>query len=296
MRRFRTVRRVLKLLVSANYFAVSGCWRAVAGLWRRAEPSSLVVLMYHQVNRSQATAFGRQLELIAMSGKPVFADFVPSPTTRGTCVAVTFDDGLAEAVDVAAPLLKDKGICSTWFIVTGYAGKDAAWGKTTRKNSGYGGKVASWSDLKRLESSLVRFGSHTASHCHLPDVDQDEARLEIAGSRSMLETALATRVNSISLPHGEYHDWCLKECRKAGYQFAFSNIPVMKRFSRGGFLRGRVPVDPTDWKLEFWLKLRGGYNWLAVTGNLRKPGSVASALTRSAVAGKMKLANLPPKP
>jgi len=22
-----------------------------------------------------------------------------------------------------------------------------------------------------------------------------------------------------------------------------------------------VRVDPTDWKLEFWLKLRGAYSW-----------------------------------
>jgi hypothetical protein len=51
-------------------------------------------------------------------------------------------------------------------------------------------------------------------------------------------------------------------CREAGYERIFTTLPVFAFAEPGEFVVGRVRVDPTDWPLEFRLKLAGAYRWL----------------------------------
>jgi glycosyltransferase involved in cell wall biosynthesis len=51
--------------------------------------------------------------------------------------------------------------------------------------------------------------------------------------------------------------------KEAGYQRVFTVEPVTAFSEPSEYVTGRVPVDPTDWPIEFRLKMLGAYRWLA---------------------------------
>ena len=65
-----------------------------------------------------------------------------------------------------------------------------------------------------------------------------------------------------SFPYGDYNERTLQYCKEAGYRFAYSIVPAPADPTDGEMLRPRIAVDPSDTKLEFWLKLRGAYSWM----------------------------------
>ena len=226
------------------------------------------MLTFHQIQASQAAAFERQLEAITRAGRTVAGDYCPAPTDTRRAIAVTFDDGLAEAFEVALPVLKEKGIPSTWFLTTGYLGRSAGWIRD-HTHASFGGRLVTLGEVKAQASPLFRVGTHTASHARLPALGLEQVAFELRIPRRELQQALGTTITLFAFPYGAYCEKLLSLCHDEGYRRVFANVPVWRRASRGGFLQGRVSVEPTDWGVEFWLKLRGGYNWLAVTGFLR---------------------------
>jgi peptidoglycan/xylan/chitin deacetylase (PgdA/CDA1 family) len=204
--------------------------------------------------------------MVQQSGTGDFADITTS--APGKYVAITFDDFLADALAVAGRALVEARLPSTWFVVTNALGGRVNWIRTSQFEN-VGAQVASSDDLARLDPDLFRIASHTCSHSPLPRLPAESLDAELRDSRSQLEALCPGPVTSLSFPYGEYDNSVLERCASTGYQFVFANVPVWSRFSCGGILRGRVPVEPEDWPIEFWLKLRGGYDWLALPGYLR---------------------------
>jgi peptidoglycan/xylan/chitin deacetylase (PgdA/CDA1 family) len=226
-----------------------------------------VVLTYHQIRACQAGRFERQLELICRAGQPVWAD-ATHITAGHRVIAITFDDGFDEALRVALPILEKKRIRSTWFVTTGYLGQAAGWIEDER-HPNCGARLASMKQLKATDRRLVLIGVHTATHPRLPLILRHQVERELADPPRDLQKALGLPVDLLSLPYGEYCEDTLSLCRECGYRKVFGNVPLWRNASADGFLQGRLSVDPTDWGLELWLKLRGGYNWLVVSAFLR---------------------------
>jgi peptidoglycan/xylan/chitin deacetylase (PgdA/CDA1 family) len=106
-------------------------------------PRGLAVLMYHRVGREadplrprMATAdeFRGQMRLIARFFRPcglaqglrlLREDRLPPRS-----VAVTFDDGYADNVQVALPILRETGIPATFFVATAYLDGGRMWNDT----------------------------------------------------------------------------------------------------------------------------------------------------------------------
>ena len=120
-----------------------------------------------------------------------------------------------------------------------------------------------------LDPSLFRIGSHGAHHVPLTTLPPSEAVGQLAESRELLSRLAGGNVNSISFPYGDYDPALLDLVREAGYRFGYSNVAVWPWLSSNGMLRGRVSVEPFDWRLEFWLKIRGAYGWQALGGHWR---------------------------
>jgi hypothetical protein len=51
---------------------------------------------------------------------------------------------------------------------------------------------------------------------------------------------------------------------RAGYKRVFLNVPVRARANCAADVVGRIEVSPTDWPLEYHLKIRGAYQWLPI--------------------------------
>jgi len=263
------VKRLLNLTTSAAYFAISALWTYLRRALRLQTPGGCVVLYYHEVRAEGRTRFARQMDALLRYARPVRADRTEPLAPGVRYAAVTFDDGYQNVVENALPELEKRRIPSTMFIVTESLGTRPRWLEDPR-DLAKAEKVMSVDQLRNLPSDLVTVGSHTLTHPKLPSLSENEARMELLESRARLEELLNRPVNLFSFPHGAFNKELIQWCREAGYARVFTILPV-PAFSRPDeFVTGRVSVDPTDWPLEFRLKLLGAYRWLPIAFALKR--------------------------
>ena len=255
-----TGRRCLDVVAGLAYLAA---WLTANRIARLLGPgrSRLVILYYHSVPAAQRARFARQLDAIrAGADAVVAADFCGSVAPGRLLVAITFDDAYVSVIDNALPELAARGMTATIFTPSGMLGGQPGWQMEAADTDQFE-TVADGECLRTLPRDLVTIGAHSVTHPHLPQIDRDTAIAEIGGSKSTLTNLLGRDVTMFSFPYGEYDDGVVELCRTAAFRFAFHTLPRMLDPADASFLRGRVRVDLADWDLEFWLKIRGAYNW-----------------------------------
>ena len=228
-----------------------------------------IVLAYHSVTDEQRPKFASQMDVLIRNAEPVRADIDACPVQGERYAAVTFDDGFQNIVDNALPELKKRGIPSTLFVVTESLGGNRGWehlgGDDTRQE-----KVMSVEQLRGLSPDHVTIGSHTMTHPLLPSIDKSRLQQELAGSRMKLMQILNREVNLLSFPYGGFNDTVVEGCREAGYERVFTALPVFAFSQPAEFVTGRVGTAPTDWPIEFRLKLAGAFRWLPCAYSLKR--------------------------
>jgi peptidoglycan/xylan/chitin deacetylase (PgdA/CDA1 family) len=260
-----SVKRSIKVGVSIAYYASRSLWELVAhgGVQPR-----LTILFYHAVRSGDAEGFQWQLEAIESYADVVHADYVGE--TRGRPkIAITFDDAFLSMIDNALPELSARGLPCTIFVPTGCLGSHPEWLRNTtwcdRDEI-----VADQEKLRSVMSGLVRLGSHTRSHPNLTEIGAEEAEKEISGSKTDIETLFGARTDLIAFPYGIFDTQILHLCEKARYRFAYSVEEGSVDPRDASLLRRRVSVEPSDSKIEFWLKIRGGYEWMRFASRLKR--------------------------
>jgi len=58
--------------------------------------------------------------------------------------------------------------------------------------------------------------------------------------------------------------------RESGYEKVFTVEPKCDESEMKDFVVGRVRVDPSDWRLEYRLKLLGAYRWLPLVSLVKQ--------------------------
>lgn len=247
--------RIIKFGISLLVFAAS----AIRGLWTRrlgeAQKATCVVLYYHSVIPGQRPAFASQLDLLVRFAEPIDLNGNLNLTSKSRYVGITFDDGFENFSEVAVPELKTRGIPATIFVISSAIGKSFG-------EPGSLEKTMSLERLRGLPSELVTIGSHTSTHPFLPAISREAARQELVNSRLDLERMLNREVTMFSFPFGGFTEDLVVLAREAGYKRVFTTLPNLAFTSPDEFAVGRVRVDPTDWPLEYRLKLAGAYRWL----------------------------------
>jgi len=79
--------------------------------------------------------------------------------------------------------------------------------------------MMSWDDVRSVADAGHEVGSHSMTHCLLPDCDDQALDYEIRESKRRLE-AVVGQVRSFCYPNGDYDDRCLRLLADAGYQQA----------------------------------------------------------------------------
>jgi peptidoglycan/xylan/chitin deacetylase (PgdA/CDA1 family) len=250
-----TITRVTKLGVSLSFLAVSLAKDSLLRLCGRKQKGSCVILYYHSIPPDQRRRFASQLDVILRRATSVaLSEWVTlQPGIR--YVGITFDDGFANFAEIALPELIKRKMPSTVFVIADALGK--AFGPP-----GQSERVMSSDQLKDLPTDFVTIGSHTCSHPFLPSLSEEDARREISGSRKQIEGILNRAVQLFSFPFGGFNETLIQMCQEAGYERVFTTLPILAFEHSEEFATGRVRVDPTDWPLEFRLKLAGAYRWL----------------------------------
>jgi peptidoglycan/xylan/chitin deacetylase (PgdA/CDA1 family) len=266
------IKRSLKCGISFGVFVFSALGDLSLRLFGKRRKGFCVILYYHSIPADQRMQFVHQLEILRRYATPIAVGdrFTLEPGRR--YVGVTFDDGFANFVEIGLPELTKYKIPSTVFVIADALGKRFG-------PQGCSEKVMSAEQIRALPVDLVTIGSHTSSHPFLPSLKEESARREITQSRKQIENILTRKVVLFSFPFGGFNTKLVEFCRDAGYIRVFTTLPLLAFEDTDEYAVGRVRVDPTDWSLEFRLKLAGAYRWLPWAFAFKRK-FFANALTR----------------
>jgi peptidoglycan/xylan/chitin deacetylase (PgdA/CDA1 family) len=262
-------KRFVGLLISAAFLVLAMLVKAARRVSAKGNPGTCVVLYYHGVRREHRQMFARQMDVLLGCARPTEVSR-KEPLSPGVHhAAVTFDDGYESVVENALPELEERRIPATVFVVTGALGKHPSW-LTDPNDSAGQEKVLSIEQVQGLSPNLVAVGSHTMTHPFLPALNEDDAKREISASRDGLEGILKKEIRLFSFPFGALNPRLIRLCRESGYERVFTIAPTFAFSDPQEFVTGRVSVEPTDWPLEFRLKLMGAYRWQPVAFSLKR--------------------------
>lgn len=260
---------MLKLAISVTFF----CWfRFVNGVKKALGVEvgpTCVALYYHAVVPAHRERFARQMDELVRLSTPVAANCHETLHPQHHYAIVTFDDGIRSVVENAIPELVKRRIPATIFVVADYVGVAPSW-ESFGPEYDADDRTITLEQIKALPPDLITIGSHTLSHPWLPSLPRDEATEEIVASRRKLMELLERDITLFSFPYGAASERLVDTCREAGYERVFTIVPSLSLREPAEFESGRVAVDPSDWCLEFRLKLRGAYRWLPAAYRLKR--------------------------
>ena len=184
----------------------TGCDRGLIDVGDR-----IPILLYHSLTVDARPSyrpyavdpglFRAQMECIAETGltTSTVSDLLAWQTADRRMVAITFDDGFRDVIDVALPILQQNGLTATVYIVTGLVGQTSRW----LDRDGEGQRpLMSWAEIRNLAEAGVEIGAHSHHHLPLDLLPRSKAADQIARSRRTLEDALGFAVKSFAYPYG----------------------------------------------------------------------------------------------
>ena len=145
-------------------------------------------------------------------------------------VVVTFDDGFADLVTAALPVLRRYEIRATAYVITARLGAPPA------LNPG---------QLAELRDTGVEIGSHSDTHRPMDTLPPAALRHETRMSRARLEACLQEPVTSFAYPYG-YHSRAVRQAvLDAGYTSACAVKNALSHPGDDLFAIARVLVERT---------------------------------------------------
>lgn len=233
---------------------------------RKLGRSDVLVLCYHGVSDDWTSplsvtpeALASQMEILAEKGyQGVTFTEAALRLHTSPVVAVTFDDAYTSVGELAAPILERFGFRGTVFAPTSYigTGQPMSWdGIEEWAGSPHEQELMpmSWESLRSLAERGWEVGSHTVTHPHLTQVEDQVLRQELVSSREECARMIGSECTSIAFPYGDCDERVIDASRKAGYS-AVATIPWRLEQS-GRFVWPRTGIFRPDTQRVFRLKV-----------------------------------------
>jgi peptidoglycan/xylan/chitin deacetylase (PgdA/CDA1 family) len=176
-------------------------------------------------------------------------------TSRG-CVVFTFDDGYADTLTMAAPLMKRYGFAATCYVVGGAVGAYNRWDAEHLQERK---PLMSRDQLGQWLSAGMEVGSHSLSHPQLHELPQDVARYEITESRTELRKMLGVPIEHFAYPFGHFTADTVELVRQAGYSSAMTLQPGVARATDDRLRLPRILVNGERGLWKFLLHVATPY-------------------------------------
>lgn len=163
-------------------------------------------------------------------------------------VGLTFDDGYADFVDHALPVLRRHGCGATLFVLPGRLGGDNAWDPLGPRRP-----LLTADGIRRAAEAGVEIGSHGLTHVDLTAADDLALKAEVVESRAAVEELTGTAAAGFCYPYGTVDQRAVDAVRDAGYAYACAIDPGPLT---GPHALPRVHVGQNDHAVRLFLKYR----------------------------------------
>jgi peptidoglycan/xylan/chitin deacetylase (PgdA/CDA1 family) len=259
------------LVAGALWFSLRYAW------WRppvdRRFPR---ILMYHMIADARPGArfnglrvapqmFERQLRWLSEQGWHSFtvSELVQQAgSLPAKAFAITFDDGYADNLHRALPLLRKYRCKATLYLVVERLGRDWSVQRKAHHNQGELGREPKLSDAQvreLLDSGCFELGSHSLTHANFERLDEEAVRRELVASKQELEQRFGRPVTSFAYPFGLYRPAQVALVEQAGYRSAVTTREGIDNPGRWNPLElRRIKISGKDNWLAFVLRMRGG--------------------------------------
>ncbi|MGY1741769.1 MULTISPECIES: polysaccharide deacetylase family protein [unclassified Blastococcus] len=186
------------------------------------------ILMYHSISAStepdphrirvHPDRLDRHLRLLRRLGlRGVSQTELVRAVDRGEAaglVGLTFDDGYADFLTTAVPVLARHGMTATVYVVAGHMGATNSW------DTGPQFPIMTADQVRAVAAAGHEVGSHTTSHARLAGADPAVLAAELADSRRLLEDVVQAEVPGFCYPYGSYDAAAADAVRAVGYDNA----------------------------------------------------------------------------
>lgn len=168
---------------------------------------------YHHVFADEAAGFDRQIAYMQRHGDFITLDeavtaLESSDPLNGRYFSLTFDDGFANCLSVAAPILAARNVPATVYVSTSLVGKTIVQYGEAEENDGrfrptHPVEYLSWSDCRELLAAGIGIGSHSVDHFRLGEMAHDAVVEQMRASKATIERELGINCEHFCCPYGQ---------------------------------------------------------------------------------------------
>lgn len=235
----------------------------------RGRSRNCVFLGYHSVTEDgppylslRPGTFERQLDLLRGAGfrsgtAATLRRVAAGERLSGRHAFLTFDDGFADTVTTALPLMSERALTGMVFVLPAHLDRGASldWPEVAGEASRRPALMRSmdWAMLEQLVEAGWDVGSHTMSHARLTDLSDEELAQELLDSRRAIEARLG-RCDLLAYPFGAWDERVVAAAAASGYSLAFT-LPFGGQATATALSIPRVTIDDRDTPWRFRAKL-----------------------------------------
>lgn len=211
--------------------------------------------------------FARQLDWIQAQGFRCLLLDEAMQQRGDRTVVISFDDGDLSNVEVALPLLIERGLKAEFFITTGFIGATG---------------MLSADDVRQLAAAGMGIGSHGCSHAFLEDMDTTALMSELDDSRCRLQALSRRPVDAIALPGGRGGERELQAAQRLGYRHLLGSVPGPNLRVRGDRCLQRLAITRNLGMQDFAALVR----WKGLSPRLQQVRHAALGLPKRVLGNK----------
>lgn len=185
---------------------------------------------------------------LATGPAPTLATELAPTRSSQRSVLLTFDDGYAETVHTALPLLRAYNMTATLFMLSAYIGQTNRW----NPRACYDARHLTWEELQCWLDAGCDLGGHSHAHLCMTRLDEHEMHDAVLLNKHLLEDHLHTRLRAFSYPYGKFNQ-VTREVVSKQYELAFSVHEGSWNAQVDRHAINRLEIEP-GWSIEEFAK------------------------------------------
>ena len=182
------------------------------------------ILAYHSVGQPRTgvnDVSPKQFERHLDQALELGFEFVPARAIAASGghpkqLAITFDDAWTSVASNVAPVLRERDIPWSLFVVSGWSDHVDQW---TRDD------ILSWRDIEALLGEDLELGSHSVTHPDFATLKRPGIKTELEVSRDRIREKLGILPETFAIPYGQSNNWTAEAvamAQVAGYETVYA--------------------------------------------------------------------------